>query len=176
MINSLFRRPFKFSVSFVSSSLFPGVPTSFNYITMEIHLNRYKDSPCVFFNFSFLLFDHSFVYWSSSRRLYMRVHQRNNSFSKCSLRFFSKELKLSSSCYPECNSFFRIIGGGIMPFLIIWVHVSWFTCCQEWGILNPSISSLELSWVIFHLKLSLRNGAIVVLINDPSFLLSSRRK
>ena len=36
--------------------------------------------------------------------------------------------------------------------------------------LNPSISSLELSWVIFHLKPSLRNVAIVVLLNDPIFL------
>ena len=39
---------------------------------------------------------------------------------------------------------------------------------QEWHILNPSISSLELSWVIFHLKPSLRIVAIMVLINDPS--------
>ena len=132
---------------------FPGVPSSLNYFSTEIHLNRYKDSTCVF-DFSFLSFDHSFVYQSSSSRCYMMVHQRNNSFSKCSLRFFSKELKLSSSCNPECNSFFRINRGGIMSFLIIWVRVSWFTSCQEWDILNPSISSLELSWVIFHLKLS----------------------
>ena len=122
MINSLFRRLIKFLISIVSSSLFPGVPTSFNYITMEIHLNHCKDSPCVS-NFSFLSFDHSFVYRSSLGRLYMMVHQRNNSFSKCSLRFFSKELKFSSSRNPECNSFFRIIEGGIMSFLIIWVHV-----------------------------------------------------
>ena len=46
------------------------------------------------------------------------------SFSKCSSTFFSKELKYSSSCSPECNSFYHIIGGGIMSFLIIWVHVS----------------------------------------------------
>ena len=70
-----------------------------------------------------------FYYRSSSWRLYMMVHQGFISFSKCSLRFFSEELKFSSSCNPECNSFFRIIGGGIMSFLIIWVHVSWFTCC-----------------------------------------------
>ena len=43
-----------------------------------------------------------------------------------------------------------------MWFFIIWVHVSWFTC------------SLELPWVIFHLKLSLRIVFIMVLINDPS--------
>ena len=92
-----------------------------------------------------------------------------NSSSKSSSRFLL-ELKHSSSCYPECNSFFRIIGDGIMSFLIIEFMFSWFTCCQDWDILNPSISSLELSWVIFHLKPSLRNVAIVVLKNDPSYL------
>ena len=47
-----------------------------------------------------------------------------------------------------------------MSFLIISLRVSCFTSYQEWGILNPSISSLELSWVIFHLKPSLRIVAI----------------
>ena len=73
------------------------------------------------------------------------------SFSKCSSRFFSKEFKHSSSCYPECIFVCLIIRGGIMSFLIIKFGFSWFTCCHEWDILNPSISSLELSWVIFHL-------------------------
>ena len=62
------------------------------------------------------------------------------------------------------------------------LHVSRFTCCQEWVILNPSFSlcsrdlfdqstsSLELSWYRFHLKPSLRNVAIVVPINDPNYL------
>ena len=112
---------------------------------------------------------HPFVYRSSSSRCYMMVHQRNNSFSKCSLRFFSKELKLSSSCNLECNSFFRINRGGIMSFLIIWVRVSWFTSCQEWDILNSSISSLELSWVIFHLKPSLRVVATYGAYKGPKF-------
>ena len=53
----------------------------------------------------------------------MMVHKGFNSFSKCSLRFFSKELKLSSSCYLECNSFFHVIGGGIISFMIISVLV-----------------------------------------------------
>ena len=52
-----------------------------------------------------------------------------------------------------------------LPYLLRWcyvtldnfLHVSWFICCQEWGILNPLISSLELSWYRFHLKPSLRN-------------------
>ena len=114
-----------------------------------------------------------FYYRSSSWRLYMMVHQGFNSFSKCSSRLFSEELKYSSSCSPKCNSFYLIIWGGVMSFLTIWVRVSCFTCCQEWDILNPPISSLDLSCVMFHLKPSLRNVAIMVLINDPSFLLSS---
>ena len=57
----------------------------------------------------FLLFDHSFGYRSSPWRRYMMAHQGFNSFSKFSSRFFSKEIKYSSSCNPECNSFFRIV-------------------------------------------------------------------
>ena len=129
-LNSLFRRLIKFLISIVSSSLFPGVPTFFNYFTMEIHINWYKDSPCVF-NFSFLPFDHSFVYRSSSWRFYMMVHQGFNSFSKCSSRFFSEELKFSSSCNPECNSFTHIFWGGIMSFLIISLRASCFTSYQD---------------------------------------------
>ena len=49
--------------------------------------------------------------------------------SKSSSRFFSEELKYSLSCILKCNSFNRIIRGGIMSFLIIWVHASWFTYC-----------------------------------------------
>ena len=111
---------------------------------------------------------HFFYYRSSSWRFYMMVHQGFNSFSKCSLRFFSEGLKYSSSCIPKCNSFYRIIWGGVMSFLIISLRVSWFRSYQEWDILNPSISSLELSWVIFHLKPSLRMVVIMVLIYDPS--------
>ena len=73
--------------------------------------------------FSISLSFHSFVYRSSSWRLYMMVHQGFNFFSKCSLRFFWKELKYSLSCILKCNSFNRIIRSGIMSFLIIWVHV-----------------------------------------------------
>ena len=36
-------------------------------------------------------------------------------FSKCSSRFFSKKLKHSSSCYPECNFF--------LPYLWRWYYV-----------------------------------------------------
>ena len=58
------------------------------------------------------------------------------------------ESKHSSSCILKCNSFYLIIWGGVMSFLITWVRVSWFTCCQEWDILNPPISSLDLSCVM----------------------------
>ena len=90
--------------------------------------------------------------------------------------FCFEELKYSSSCISKCNSFYLSFWGGVISFLTISIHVSWFIFCQQWGILNPWISLLELSCVIFHLKPSLRNVAIVVLINDPSFLLSSRQK
>ena len=87
--------------------------------------------------------------------------------------FCFQEFKNSSSCIPKCNSFYLIFWDGDMSFLTIWVCVSWFTCCQEWGILNPSLSSLELSWVRLHLKPSLRNVAMVP-IDNPSFHLFSR--
>ena len=80
-------------------------------------------------------------------------------FSKCSSRFLSKELKYSSSCIPKCNSFYLIFWGGVMSLLTISFMFQLFIWCQEWGILNPLISSLELSCVIFHLKPSLRNVA-----------------
>ena len=78
---------------------------------------------CFHFLFLFILLLPEFLLGGST----WWIHQGVNSFSKFSSTFFSKEFKLSSSWYPECNSFFHIIGGGIMSFLIIWVHVSWFT-------------------------------------------------
>ena len=120
--------------------------------------------------------DHLFIYPEFFESFFMVVHQGFNSFSKCSSRFFSEEFNHSSSCIPKCNSLYLIFRDGVISFLTISIHVSRFTCCQEWGILNLLISSLELSCVIFHLKPSLRNVAIMVLINDPSFLLSSRRE
>ena len=110
-------------------------------IISEIHLNHCKDSPCVFnFSFfSFLLFTgvlHGGSTWWFIKDLYF--------FLKCSSRFFSKKLKLSSYGNPECNFF--------LPYYRRWYYVildnlsscfSWFTWCQEWDILNPSISSLK---------------------------------
>ena len=147
---------------------FSGEPTSFNYITTEIHLNHYKVSPCVF-NYPLLLFDHPSVTgvllegstWWSIKDLIPSQSVHQNSFQRNS--------SISSSCNPECISVYHIIGGGFTSFLIIWVHASWFTHCLEWGILNPSISSLELSWVIFHLKPSLRIVAIYGAYKGPKF-------
>ena len=115
-----------------------------------------------------------------SRRLYMMVQEGFNSFSKSSLRFFSEELKHSSSCIPKCNSFYLIFWGGVMSLLIISLRVSWSKSFSRVTYLNPSFSlrsrhlfnqstsSLELSCVMFHLKPSLRIVAFMVLINDPS--------
>ena len=80
-----------------------------------------------------------FYYRSSSWRFYMMVHQWFNSFSKCSSRFFSEELKFSSSWNPDYNSFTHIFWGGVMSFLIISLQVLWFTSCQEWDVLKTII-------------------------------------
>ena len=125
MINSLFRRPFKFSVSFVSSSLFPGVPSS----------NYHGDPPkslqgfTLCFQLLFPSIGSSFCYRSSSWRLYMVVRQGFFAFFNCSSRFSLEvmthqailkskhgaqhmfcfeELKYSSSCILKCNSFYFI--------------------------------------------------------------------
>ena len=90
----------------------------------------------------------------------MMVHKGFNSFSKCSSRFFSEELKYSSSCIPKRNSF--------ISHLLRWSYVILdnFPSCfmirklLRMRYLNPPISSLEFSWVIFHLKFSLRIVAI----------------
>ena len=156
-------------------------------IITEIHLNHCKVSPCVF---NFFFFSSSFYYRSSSWRLYMIVHQGIlfilQLFFKISLKvmirqailkikhgakymFCFEEIKYSSSCISKCNSFYLVFWDGDMSFLIISLRVSWFPCCQEWGILNPSISSLELPWVIVHLKPSLRFVAIYGAYKRPKF-------
>ena len=87
--------------------------------------------------------------------------------------------------------FFKILVGGdqaffimhsevqfYQPYLLRWCYVildNFPSCFKVHKLLrmrylNPLISSLELSCVIFHLKPSLRNVDIVVLINDPSYL------
>ena len=92
------------------------------------------------------------------------------------------EFKYSSSCISKCNSCYLIIWGGVMSFLTIWVRVSWFTSFQEWDILKkpsffssimrsfqPSNLFVGVSWVIFHLKLSLRIVAIYGAHKWPKF-------
>ena len=132
------------------------------------------------------------------------VRQGFFSFFNCSSRFLLKlwSVKLYSKINMVLNTCFVLRSSSILhlhskvqfflPYLLRWcyvtldnfLHVSWFICCQEWGILNPSFSlcsrdlfdqstsSLELSWYRFHLKPSLRNVAILMLINDPSYLFS----
>ena len=85
---------------------------------------------------------------------------QHNPFSNRSSRFFSEELKNSSSCNPECNFF--------LPYLWRWYYVILddFPSCfvshklSRMRDFNPSISSLELPWVIFHLKFFLTIVAV----------------
>ena len=168
MINSLLRRLIKFLISFVHLSFleFQAFP---HYLVAKLHLNHCKASPCVFI-YPFFQFDHSFVngvLHGGSTWWFIKDLFPSRSFHRDSF----KELKLSSSCNSECNSFFRTIGGGIMSFLIIFLRASCFSSYQEWGILNASTSSLELSWVIFHLKPSLRCVAIYGAYKWPKFFI-----
>ena len=132
VINSLFRRPFKFLISFVHLFFPEFQPLSI--ILSRRSLSKSLRGLNLILFISQLFWDHSFITGVLHEGSTWWIHQGFNSFSKFSSRLISRELKHSSSCYPECNSFFRIFGGGIMSFLIIWVHVSWFTCFQEWGI------------------------------------------
>ena len=51
----------------------------------------------------------------------------------CVLHMFCfEEFKHSSSCIPKCNYFYLIVWDGVISFLTIYIHVSWFTSCQEW--------------------------------------------
>ena len=104
--------------------------------------------------------------------------------------WFTKDLIPSRSAHQD---FFRgaqvffILHSKVqffLSYLFRWCYVildnfpSWFMIRKllRMRYLNPSFSSLDLSWVIFHLKPSLRNVAIVVIIYDPSFLLFHQRK
>ena len=97
----------------------------------------------------------------------MMVHQGFNSFSKCSLRFLSK----------GAQAFFILLSGVqfFLPYHWRWYYVildNLSSCFMihmllRMRYLNPSISSLELSWVIFHLKPSLRIVAIYGAYKGP---------
>ena len=91
-----------------------------------------------------------------------------------------EELKHSSSCISKCNSFishllrwcYVIVDNFPSCFMIhrfsrvTYLNPSFSLCSRH--LFNQLTSSLDLSWVIFHLKLSLRILLIMVLINDPS--------
>ena len=165
----------KFLISFVHFSFRSS--KLFQLYHFKASSNHCKASPGVLFNFPFrliiLLLSEFFMedqHGGSSRILFIlrllfkfsleaKIRQAilkiNMVPNTCFLEF-----KYSSCCISKCNSFYLSFWGGVISFLAISIQVSRFTCCQEWGILNPSISSLELSWYRFHLKPSLRNVAI----------------
>ena len=198
MINSLFRRPFRFSVSFVSSSLFPGVPSSNYHGDPSKSLQGFT----LCFQLLFPSIGSSFYYRSSSWRLYMVVRQGFFSFFNCSSRFLleSRSVKLYfkiNMVFNTClvlrsSSFlhlaFRSAILSTLSFEVVLCH-SWqfpFMLHDSQVVKNDIlqnhrllfdhelfqpilISSLELSCVIFHLKPSLRNIANYGAIYDPSF-------
>src|SRR4051812_40680792 len=104
-------------ISLLGSKLFifsfPGVPSSYHHEDPSKSLQGFT----LFFQL-FLSFYHP-CFTGVLHGGYMIVHQGFNSVSKCSSRFFSEELEYSLSCILKCNSFNRIIRGGIMSFLII---------------------------------------------------------
>ena len=74
-----------------------------------------------------------------------------------------------SSCISKCNSF---ISHHLRWCYAIRDNLSSCFMIQQFSrmrYLNPSLSSLELSWVIFHLKLSLRIVAIYGAYKWPKF-------
>ena len=142
---------------------FFGVPSFLLYLVAKLHLNHRKDSPCVF-NFS--SFYHPFITgflhggstWllvKGSFNSSIVLQDFSRSYDPQALlkikhgaqhMFCFEAFKHSSSCIPKCNSFYLIFWDGVISFLTISIHVSWVTCCQEWGTLNPLIPPLELSW------------------------------
>ena len=147
----------KFLISFVHFS-FPEFQVFSHYLVAKLHLNHCKASPCVS-SFSFFL--SSFYYRSSSWRLYMVVREGFLSFFICSSRFLLKlwsaklhskiNMVLNTCCFWGVQVFFiwNSEMQFFLPYLLWWcyvtldnfLHVSWFICCQEWGILNPSLFS-----------------------------------
>ena len=86
--------------------------------------------------------------------------------------FCFEEFKHSSSCIPKCNS---------LSYLSRWCCIIldnppwWFMIHMLSRMRYFKSTNLFVGFILcmFHLKPSLRNVAIMVLINDPSFLLSS---
>ena len=175
----------KFSASIVSSFFFRTSKFSRLY-HREAPSNHCKVS--ILFASTFNSFMLSFLIWSSSWRLNMVVHQGFLSFSKCSIKilfggahiFFILHSDVQSLLPYLLRSCYVILDNLSLCFMIhILSGMRYFKpsfSLRSWDLFNWAISLLELSWVIFHLKPSLRNVAIVVLINNPSFLLFSRWK
>ena len=80
------------------------------------------------------------------------------------IQFPSRSVHQHSFQRSSCILYLAIHSGIVSPlsFEVVIYHSS------RMRYLNPSISSLDLSCVMFHLNLSLRIVAIMVLINDPS--------
>ena len=171
-VNSLFWRFIKI-LDLICSSFFPEFQVFLGYTIVKLHLNHCKAHLVLSTSLSFY---HSFITGVLTKAQHgcpSRTPFILQLFFKISLEakirqailknkhgaqhmFFPKEFKYSSCCIPKCNSLYLIFWDGVMSFLIISLRGSWFTSYQEWDMLNPSISSLELSWVVFHLMPSLR--------------------
>ena len=146
--NSLFRRLIKFSVSIVSSFL----PRSSNLSQLYHHedsSNHYKASILFASNLQlfyviisypdfFMEAQHdgtsriSFIlHWFFKISLEVMIRQAilSNKHGAQHMSCF-EEFKHSSSCILKCNSFYLIFWDGVMPFLTISRHVSWFASCQ----------------------------------------------
>ena len=197
MINSLSRRFIKI-LDFIWSSFFSGVPGFPLYLIAKLHpiiarLQSYSFHPSILLDHSFLpeffmedqlggssrilLILQDFLSKLRSAKLYSQI---NMVFNICLVLRSSSILHLA---FQSAILSYLIIWGGVMSLLIISLRFSWFTSFQEWHILNPSfsvhsghlfnpsISSLELSWVIFHLKRSLRTVAIYGGYKRPKFFI-----
>ena len=126
-----------FSVRDASSFLFRS-SKFYHYIVLELHLNHCKTSPCSF-NFSFISFYHPFitgVLHGGSTWWFVKDSFHSSFVLKVSLEvkirqailsnkhgvqhmFCFEEFKHSSSCIPNCNSFYLVCCGGVMSFLTI---------------------------------------------------------
>ena len=126
----------------------------------NLHLNHYK--ALILFFSSFNSISSSFCYRSSSWWLIKDlIHSRSvlqdtcwRSSSILDLAFWSAVFSILSFEVALCHS---------------WQFPSRFMIYKFPGMryLNPSFSSLELSWYRFHLKPSIGNVSIMVLIYDP---------
>ena len=148
MINSLFRRFIKI-LDLICSFFFPELQVisiisfqSSTQIIARLHLVLSTS----------LSFYHPFVYRSYSWRLYMVLHQGFLSFFNCSSRFFSESrsvklyskinMVLNTCLFWEVQAFFILhsVVQFFLSYLLRWcyvildnfLHVSWFTSCQEW--------------------------------------------